>query len=396
MGVALVIIPTCEMEASGSQPPGAESLCSAAGRTSPPGPDIEATCAGAEKGEPAPFARSRGVPLIGKLHLGPVDIVGDVHGECGALCALLDRLGYDGDGGHPEGRRLVFVGDLIDRGPDSPGVVRLVRHLVERGNAQCILGNHELNLMRGKRRHGNHWAYGETEALCGQGAAVSFQVLADAAFRNEMLAFFGTLPLALEREDLVVVHAAWDAASVSRLRVAYDGVVEAYSTFEREVEERIVAEAIADEDERELLRQNDNPVKVVTSGYEQRAAKPFFAGGKMRNLGRARWWEEYTAEDGRLVVIGHYWRRFLDEVNAHVPEDSLAGENMFPGYSASELLGPVWKVACVDFSVGLRYQERGMGLPEGALGTQITALRHPEMTLHRGDGHIVECTRQAR
>ena len=50
-----------------------------------------------------------------------IDVIGDIRGECGTLCELLDRLGYDGNGAHPEGRRLVFVGDLIDRGgPDVP------------------------------------------------------------------------------------------------------------------------------------------------------------------------------------------------------------------------------------------------------------------------------------
>lgn len=91
------------------------------------------------------------MPLIGSLFDGPIDIVGDIHGECGALLSLLDRLGYDGQGEHPEGRRLVFIGDLVDRGPDSPGVLRLVRQLVQRKRAQCVLGNHELNLLRGER-----------------------------------------------------------------------------------------------------------------------------------------------------------------------------------------------------------------------------------------------------
>ena len=62
---------------------------------------------------------------VAPLPPGPVDIVGDVHGELGALDALLDRLGYV-RGRHPEGRRLVFVGDLIDRGPDSAGVLERV------------------------------------------------------------------------------------------------------------------------------------------------------------------------------------------------------------------------------------------------------------------------------
>ncbi|MFK5004614.1 metallophosphoesterase, partial [Klebsiella pneumoniae] len=60
---------------------------------------------------------------------GPFDIIGDVHGCLDELTALLARLGYEpaGPGGvpvHPAGRRAVFVGDLVDRGPDSPGVLR--------------------------------------------------------------------------------------------------------------------------------------------------------------------------------------------------------------------------------------------------------------------------------
>lgn len=65
--------------------------------------------------------------LIHPLFDGPVDIVGDVHGEIDALRSLIRHLGYDEDGSHTDGRRLVFVGDLTDCGPDSPAVVGLVR-----------------------------------------------------------------------------------------------------------------------------------------------------------------------------------------------------------------------------------------------------------------------------
>ena len=110
-------------------------------------------------------AAAPSAPMFQALFDGPIDVIGDIHGECGTLCELLDRLGYDGNGEHPDGRRLVFVGDLIDRGPDSPGVVRLVRHLMSRGKAQCIVGNHELNIMRGDRKHGNGWFYGDPEVI---------------------------------------------------------------------------------------------------------------------------------------------------------------------------------------------------------------------------------------
>ncbi|MGR6973332.1 polynucleotide kinase-phosphatase [Streptomyces cynarae] len=73
---------------------------------------------------------------------GPFDIIGDVHGCFSELEALLGRLGYV-DGVHPEGRTAVFVGDLVDRGPDSPGVLRRVMSMVKSGDALCVPGNHE-------------------------------------------------------------------------------------------------------------------------------------------------------------------------------------------------------------------------------------------------------------
>jgi protein phosphatase len=73
---------------------------------------------------------------------GPFDIIGDIHGCAHELEALLGKLGYV-DGVHPEGRTAVFVGDLVDRGPDSPGVLRRVMSMVGSGQALCVPGNHE-------------------------------------------------------------------------------------------------------------------------------------------------------------------------------------------------------------------------------------------------------------
>ncbi|MEV6941501.1 polynucleotide kinase-phosphatase [Streptomyces sp. NPDC051172] len=73
---------------------------------------------------------------------GPFDIIGDIHGCAFELESLLGKLGYT-DGVHPEGRTAVFVGDLVDRGPDSPGVLRRVMSMVKSGSALCVPGNHE-------------------------------------------------------------------------------------------------------------------------------------------------------------------------------------------------------------------------------------------------------------
>ncbi|GAA3797470.1 polynucleotide kinase-phosphatase [Sphaerisporangium flaviroseum] len=88
---------------------------------------------------------------------GPFDVIGDVHGCRAELETLLEALGWElrrDDAGrpdgatHPEGRTAVFVGDLVDRGPDSPGVLRLVMGMVAAGTALCVSGNHEQKLVR--------------------------------------------------------------------------------------------------------------------------------------------------------------------------------------------------------------------------------------------------------
>ncbi|MBK6885493.1 MAG: polynucleotide kinase-phosphatase [Tetrasphaera sp.] len=89
--------------------------------------------------------------------VGPFDIIGDVHGCLGELRLLLTDLGWHLDfdhagvavgAHHPQGRTAVFVGDLVDRGPDTPGVLRLVMGMVAAGTALCVVGNHEAKLAR--------------------------------------------------------------------------------------------------------------------------------------------------------------------------------------------------------------------------------------------------------
>ncbi|EET42867.1 hypothetical protein NEISICOT_03396 [Neisseria sicca ATCC 29256] len=89
----------------------------------------------------------------------PLDIVGDVHGEFAAFQSLLHRLGYRDDGFHPRGRRLVFVGDLCDRGPDSPAMLAWFKQAYEHGWAWMVLGNHELNILADDPKDGSGWFF---------------------------------------------------------------------------------------------------------------------------------------------------------------------------------------------------------------------------------------------
>jgi len=108
---------------------------------------------------------------------GPFDIIGDVHGCFDELVDLLTELGYaieqssNGEGNRiitvkaPEGRKAVFLGDLVDRGPKIPDVLRLAMSMVEAGTALCVPGNHDIKLMRKLRGKDVQITHGLADSL---------------------------------------------------------------------------------------------------------------------------------------------------------------------------------------------------------------------------------------
>ncbi len=142
---------------------------------------------------------------------GPFDAIGDVHGCLSELESLLGRLGYDiarddrgraVDAVHPEGRRAIFLGDLVDRGPDSPGVLRLLMGMVTAGHALAVPGNHEAKLVRaleGKTVQPSHGLAETLAQLAGETEEFRAQV---ARFCRDLVSH-----LVLDDGRLVVAHA---------------------------------------------------------------------------------------------------------------------------------------------------------------------------------------------
>ena len=142
---------------------------------------------------------------------GPFDVIGDVHGCHEELEALLTVLGYeiDPDGlsaRHPHGRRAVFLGDLVDRGPATPAVLRLVMGMTGEGSALCIPGNHEVKLLRalnGRNVTTGHGLARSLEQLAKEPPEFSKQV---ASFLDGLISHF-----VLDEGRLVVAHAGLPA-----------------------------------------------------------------------------------------------------------------------------------------------------------------------------------------
>lgn len=236
-----------------------------------------------------------------------LDVIGDVHGHLETLTALLDDLGYR-EGRHPEGRRLVFLGDLIDRGPHSLEVAELAREYSERHGHLCLLGNHELNLVewwRGRMgpRHSNRPTIAAVEAAPERWRPV--------------LEFFETLPVALELPDLRVTHAVWHRDALRAVAPALETPVELSHAAQGPWRDRVRLHAPYEGGAHRaglprdaLAGQSEPALEVFLKGHEIEAELPFEDNdGRRRTRERARWWRagEPEVDTDRRVVFGHYW-----------------------------------------------------------------------------------------
>lgn len=142
------------------------------------------------------------------------DIIGDVHGCLDALKRLCDALGYDESCHHADGRRLVFLGDLIDRGPDSLGVLSLVSRLISRGRALMTLGNHDDALSR--------WLCGEQVDVSKGGLSLTLAELEarpdKKTLKKAAVALFERTPiyLVLDGGALIVAHAGIEEEMIGK------------------------------------------------------------------------------------------------------------------------------------------------------------------------------------
>lgn len=348
----------------------------------------------------------RQMSLVQKLPAGPLDIIGDIHGEYDALQALLQILGYSDSGEHPQGRTLVFTGDLVDRGPDSPAVMEKIISLVESGCAHCVLGNHELNILRGVRKGGNDWMLD-----AGPYAAPDAEhVIATEEQAKRFRVFLNRQPFALVGPQLRVVHACWDTDSMTALRSLPEGETDIgalYRQIEDDIVDSLAELPVAEQKLRELAQFGDNiadrqwsarllpahadvdialqmrnPLRVLTTSAEKIAAKPFWAGGKWRMTERSRWWESYT--DDVPVVIGHFWRLFDGDARRIT---GMFGADVFEGIAPHEWMGCNRNVYCVDYAVGQRHLERREQRDE--FHGKLAAMRFPEWEVVHDDGSVV-------
>lgn len=342
--------------------------------------------------------------LLHTLDAQPLAVIGDIHGEIQALDALLDQLHQ-----RPEtrDRLMVFIGDLCDRGPDSVGVIRRVRELVDQGRALAILGNHEINLLANDAKDGSGWFFDSREASDTPFYAPFSR--ASARERPEIRDFLRNLPLAIRMPGLRIVHAAWDPASIQAIAdfphgcileliheqelnlIRAAGADDLHARYRAELDRwgkqledpddpPPYLDAVADF---EALEQRLNPIKRLTSGIEARSPQPFFSGNRWRYSDRTAWWNE--DDDPTPVLIGHYWRLFESP-------DRGAGwryGRLFEGVAPAAWHGRHRQAFCIDYSAGARWRSRKSTDTGKENRYRLAAMLWPERTLLFDDGALI-------
>ena len=164
--------------------------------------------------------------------------------------------------------------------------------------------------------------------------------------------------MVLERDGLRIVHAYWDQRSVDAVRGKSDAV-EVFQQHALRIQAYCDKEGM-DKIDTALCHQNENPVKLLTSGPERRIDVPFEASGKMRFEERVKCWRDYDDPGNNLTVFGHYSLK-QDEPRT----------------------GPA---VCCDYGVAKRYQERIKPGFDGAYQFRLGAIRMPERVIFFDDG----------
>jgi calcineurin-like phosphoesterase family protein len=273
------------------------------------------------------------------------DLVGDIHGHADALHRLLHKLDYvetDGVFRHPA-RKMIFVGDFIDRGPQQREVLRLARTMCEAGAAMAVMGNHEFNAIGwAARNQDGEFLRRHSKRNASQHAKFLLQIDENSADHRDAIRWFRSLPIWLDLPGLRAVHACWHESSRAALMPFLD-----------------VAGRLTDEGVLASYRHGSDAhaaIEILLKGPEQRLPDGihfFDKDGHKREEVRLRWWD-HDATTFRKAALG------MDGRGDEIPDSQLPIDYRYHD-SKPVFFGHYWltdrpgisapNAACLDFSV---------------------------------------------
>jgi len=289
--------------------------------------------------------------------------IGDIHGHAPTLLALLAQLGWKQGGGrllNPGGQRLVLVGDLIDRGPQNLRTVEIVRDLVERGDALCVMGNHEFNAVQFHTENPaipGEYLRPRSEKNIHQHRAVLEEIERRPGDWNDMLGWFRQLPLALQGKNWRCVHACWHPEHLAALERRGEGWY---------LPEARWADAARRGNPEHLA------VETVLKGPEYTLPEGGFfldKDGNRRTEARIRWWARNPDRLSEALLF----QRMPEGLDPDAAYEN-PGHPSYPEDDHPVFFGHYWRsgpveperpnAACLDYSIGkgdrlVGYRHRG-------------------------------------
>jgi hypothetical protein len=279
--------------------------------------------------------------------------MGDIHGHADALERLLAKLGYSETNGYysHSSRKVIFVGDFIDRGPKILRVLQIAERMVKEGSALAVLGNHELNAIAYQTRECDgslRFMRPRDEKNFNQHKQTVHQLTSSEL--AHYINWFRELPLWLDLGGIRVVHACWDETSMKTIREFWK--------HGQTIDDAFIRRAYHECDE--LYE----AVEIITKGKEAKLPEGIYfidKDGHRRYSIRLRWYSPTANQTYRNYALQS------DPIDCDLP---LKFENpdavlSSPGYSESEppvFVGHYWlssvtpeilapNVACLDYSV---------------------------------------------
>lgn len=275
------------------------------------------------------------------------DLIGDIHGHADELEKLLVKLNYqkvDDVYRHPD-RKVIFIGDYIDRGPKIWDVLRIVRSMVDKGNAIALMGNHEYNSIcfHYKESQGGHLRPHLIKNIIPHFQTL-YQFLNKQQEYDDYIEWFKTLPLFFETDQFRAVHACWDPEHIGMLRnCLHDG----------RLNEEIILQSVKGGTDLH------NAIEDTLKGKEVKLPDGYFFTdkyGNRRNDIRIRWWEEPASVTYRQLSI---------EPSEEIPDQQIDPSRCsYKPYGPDEKMvffGHYWlkgdvrllrkNICCLDFSV---------------------------------------------
>jgi len=278
------------------------------------------------------------------------DIIGDIHGYVVPLTELLGKLGYYHKNGyyqHPEGRKVIFVGDFIDRGANIRETLQLVKAMIDNKTGAAVMGNHEYNAICFHEKDKINGSYLRKHKF--KNITQHYETIRQFAHHEKewrtWIEWFLQLPLFIEKQDFRVVHACWDDNFIAHIKKIAPNYI-------------LPLDVIHNAQERGT--KNYEAIEGILKGKETTLPDGLFfddKDGHRRTEVRTKWWLNANG----LEYNEYFMSETPELVGKKIKDGEIADNNFYSEKDVPVFFGHYWlkgesvlqkhNAVCVDYSV---------------------------------------------